>query len=240
VIRNSTGALEKGRRSSEIEGMAMNPITIVLADDHTLLRRAVAAQLSKIPGFQVAADVGTTDDAITACIRSNPDVLVFDIDIPGVECFGAARTVRDRCPKTKILFLSAFTHDRYIDSALKVGALGYVTKNEPPEVVVKAIQTVAAGHSFFSAEVQARIVIDKDGASLVRNGALTRAATLTQRELEVLRYIARGMAKKEIAKVMHLSVKTVENHTANVMKRLDIHDRVDLARFAIREGLVEA
>lgn len=216
------------------------PISIVLADDHTLLRRSVAAQLSKTPGLSVVADVGTTDEAITACIRTQPDVLVFDIDIPGVECFVAARTIRDRSPKTKILFLSAFTHDRYIDSALKAGALGYVTKNESPETVVRAIQTVGASQCYFSPEVQSRIVIDKDGASLVNNGALTRAGTLTQRELEVLRYIARGMAKKEIARTMHLSVKTVENHTANVMRRLDIHDRVDLARYAIREGLVEA
>lgn len=218
----------------------IQPISIVLADDHALVRRSVAAQLQKTPGLTVVSDVGTTDEAINACIRYQPDVLVFDIDIPGVECFGAARIIRDRSPKTKILFLSAFTHDRYIDSALKAGAMGYVTKTEPPESVVRAIQSVAAGHSYFSPEVQARIVIDRDGASLVSGGGATRASTLTARELEVLRYLARGMAKKEIAKTMHLSVKTVENHTANVMKRLDIHDRVELARFAIREGLVEA
>jgi DNA-binding NarL/FixJ family response regulator len=216
------------------------PITIVLADDHTLVRRSVAAQLQKTIGLTVVADVGTTDEAITAAIRSQPDVVVFDIDIPGVECFEAARTIRSRCPKTKILFLSAFTHDRYIDSALKAGGLGYITKTEPPETVVKAIQTVAAGQCYFSPEVQSRIVIDKDGASLINEGSETRASTLTTREIEVLRYIARGMAKKDIAKTMHLSVKTVENHTANVMKRLDIHDRVELTRFAIREGLVEA
>lgn len=214
-------------------------ITIVLADDHTLVRRSVAAQLSKAPGLSVVADVGTTDDAISAAIKYQPDVVVLDIDIPGVECFEAARMIHSRCPKTKILFLSAFTHDRYIQSALQVGSLGYLTKAEPPETVIKAIHTVAAGQCFFSAEIQDRIVIDRDGPVLGRE-ATSRSATLTARELEVLRYIARGMSKKEIAKVMHLSVKTVENHTANVMKRLDIHDRVELTRFAIREGISEA
>jgi DNA-binding NarL/FixJ family response regulator len=215
------------------------PITIVLADDHTLVRRAVATLLQRTPGVSVVADVGTSDDAITAAIRLQPAVVILDIDIPGVEAFEAARTIRTRCPRTKILFLSAFTHDRFIESALRVGAMGYVTKAEPPEAVVKAIQAASSGQTYFSPEVQARIVIDQDGPSLRREGQ-TRASMLTPRELEVLRYIARGMSKKEIAQTMHLSVKTVENHAANVMKRLDIHDRVELTRFAIREGLAEA
>ncbi len=194
--------------------------------------------LGKTPSIQVVAEVGTTDEAITAAIRHQPAVVVLDIDIPGVEAFEAARTIRSRCPRTNILYLSAFTHDRYIESALSVGALGYVTKTEPPESVVQAIMAVAAGQVYFSPEVQARIVIDRDGASL-RREPKSRSSTLTSRELEVLRYIARGMSKKEIAQTMHLSVKTVENHTANIMTRLDIHDRVELTRFAIREGIVE-
>lgn len=214
-------------------------VTVVLADDHTLLRSALAQMLMNTSSVVVSADVGTTDEAISACIRHQPSVVVLDIDIPGVDPFEAARIIRSRSPRTNVLFLSAFTQDRYIESALAAGALGYITKTEPPDRAVEAIMSVAAGKAFFSPEVQSRIVIYADGARL-NVEPTTRARTLTQRELEVLRYIARGMAKKDIARVMHLSVKTVENHTANIMRRLDIHDRVELARFAIRERLVEA
>jgi DNA-binding NarL/FixJ family response regulator len=104
--------------------------------------------------------------------------------------------------------------------------------------VVKAVRTVAAGGVYFSPEVQARIVVDSNGARLAAAGT-TRASTLTARELEVLRYIARGLSKKDIAGIMHLSVKTVDNHSTSLMTKLNIHDRVELARYAIREGLAE-
>ena len=215
------------------------PITIVLADDHALVRRSLAAILRTATGLSIVGDAGTTDEAISLAIRHQPTVVVLDIDIPGVECFEAARTIRSRCARTSILFLSAFSHDRYIDAALNVGALGYVTKSEPPEAVIAAIRAIASGQCYFSPDIQSRIVISKEGVRLA-NEPKSRSATLTAREVEVLRYIARGMSKKEIAQTMHLSVKTVENHASNVMTRLAIHDRVELARYAIREGLVEA
>lgn len=215
-------------------------VTIVIADDHKLLRQAFGAMIAQNTGIQVLADVGTSDEAITACIQQHPDVAVLDIDMPGVEIFEAARMIRTRSPQTRIIFLSAFTHDRYIESALKAGALGYVTKTEGPETVVRAIHAVAAGQCYFSTAVQSRIVIDDHGPSLSADHLSTRASMLTARETEVLRYIAQGKSKKEIANTMHLSVKTVENHTANIMTRLNIHDRVELARFAIREGIIVA
>lgn len=213
-------------------------IRVLLADDHTLLRRSVARVLLDCPEITVVAEVSTADLAIDAALKTNPDVIVLDIDMPGIASFDAARTMLARIPSAKVLFLSAFTHDRYIEAAISCGGLGYVSKNEPPEKVIDAIRAVSKGQSYFSPEVQARLVIDSDGVHLSKTGG--RAANLTNRELEVLRYIAQGMSKKEIAKTMHLSVKTVENHSASIMTRLDIHDRVELTRFAIREGLIEA
>ncbi len=218
---------------------SMQTVTVVLADDHTLLRRAFAQMLMKTTSVVVCADVATTDEAIDACIRFLPTVVVLDIDIQGVDPFEAARIIRTRSPRTNVLFLSAFTQDRFIEAALDVGALGYITKSEPPEIAIEAILTVAEGKVYFSQKVQSRIVICADGARLKVESA-TRASTLTIRELEVLRYIAKGMSKKDVARLMHLSIKTIENHTANIMRRLDIHDRVELARFAIRERIVEA
>jgi DNA-binding NarL/FixJ family response regulator len=213
-------------------------VRIVLADDHALVRRSVAALLRTLPEFDVVADVSTTDAAVAACQSHQPDVLLLDVDIPGIESFEAARRACAASPSTKVLFLSAFTHDRYIEAALEAGAMGYVTKSEPPEQLVGAIRAVVSGDCYFSPDVRRRLVVDEHGASLSFE-VKSRSSTMTPREVEVLRYIARGLSKKQIASLMKLSVKTIENHTANLMSRLGIHDRVELTRFAIREGLVE-
>jgi DNA-binding NarL/FixJ family response regulator len=214
------------------------PISVLIADDHTLVRETLAVWLRTAPDIRIVGEVGSADEAIAEAVKSRPGVVVFDIDMPGLLCFDAARVIRSRLPETRILFLSAFFSDRYIQDALKAEASGYLTKSESPESVVQAIRTVAAGGVYFSPEVQSRIVIDADGVRLGEEPK-TRASLLTARELEVLRYIARGLSKKKIAAIMHLSVKTVDNHSASIMNKLDIHDRVSLARFAIREGLAE-
>lgn len=213
-------------------------ITIILADDHAMVRSALARLLNDTPGLRVVAECATSDDAVSAAIRLAPRVLVMDIDIPGVEAFDAARSVMARSPETKVIYLSAFSSDRYIEEALRAHAVGYVTKSEPPEVIVKAIRAAAAGGGYFSEQVQARIVVDSGGARL-KERVQTRVSLLTLREVEVLRYIARGKSKKEIGSAMRLSVKTIENHATSLMNKLDIHDRVALTRFALREGLVE-
>jgi DNA-binding NarL/FixJ family response regulator len=166
-----------------------------------------------------------------------PDIVLLDIDMPGMAAFDAARTIRLRSPRTRLAFVSAHFHDRYIEQALGVGAMGYITKGEPPETVARAIRSIAGGGAYFSPDVQARIVIDVSGPRLA-DQQRTRVSILTAREQEVLRYLASGLAKKEIAETMNLSVGTVNNHAANLMKKLDIHDRVELTRFAIREGIV--
>lgn len=214
------------------------PITVLLVDDHALVRNTLSAWLRQTGRFEVVGTAADADTAVTEAIRLQPDVVVMDIDMPGLLAFDAARVIRSRTPGTRILFLSAYFHDRYIEEALNVEASGYIGKGQPPERVAEAIATVASGGVSFAPEVQSRIVIDQSGLHLAGTGR-TRTSTLTPRELEVLRYVARGMAKKDIAKTMHLSVKTVDNHCTSLMTKLDIHDRVDLARFAIREGLAE-
>lgn len=213
-------------------------ITVLLVDDHALVRNTLSAWLRQTGKFDVVGAAADADTAVTDAIRLQPDVVVMDIDMPGLLAFDAARVIRSRSPNSRILFLSAFFHDRYIEEALNVEASGYIGKGQPPERVAEAIATVASGGVSFAPEVQSRIVIDQTGLHLAGTGR-TRTSTLTPRELEVLRYVARGMAKKDIAKTMHLSVKTVDNHCTSLMTKLDIHDRVDLARFAIREGLAE-
>jgi DNA-binding NarL/FixJ family response regulator len=214
-------------------------VSVLLVDDHALVREALGNWLRQDPAFRVIGDVGSADEAIAVAVREVPDIIVMDIDMPGLLAFDAVRTIRARCTKTRVVVLSAFFHDRFIEDALKAEASGYITKTEPPDVVARAIKTVAAGGVFFSKQVQERIIVDSHGARLA-DEAKTRASTLSPREMEVLRYIARGLSKKDIAGVMHLSVKTVDNHSTSLMTKLNIHDRVELTRYAIREGLAEA
>ncbi len=214
-------------------------ISLLLVDDHALVREMLSERLSAEPDMVVVGTAANADDAIGQAVRLRPDIVVMDVDMPGVLCFEAARVIQERCAGTRILFLSAFFHDRYVEQALAAKAAGYVIKADPPERIVAAIRSVAGGASYFSEEVQERIVVSSEGTRLAARRQ-SRAATLTPRELEILRYIARGLAQKEVARTMHVSVPTVRTHTANLMKKLGIHDRVELTRFAIREGLAEA
>ncbi|MBU0717735.1 MAG: response regulator transcription factor [Planctomycetes bacterium] len=216
-----------------------NTLSLMLVDDHALVRETLRVSLSAEPGIEVTSVASDADQAVREAGRLHPDIILMDIDMPDLLCFDAARMIRDASPLTRIIFLSDFLNDRYIERALAVEAAGYVTKSEPPESLIKAIRSAAAGGVYFSPDVQARLVVDGEGTKLSHNWR-SRASTLTRREIEVLRYIARGLSKKQIAKTMHLGVKTVEHHSTSVMSKLDIHDRVGLARYAIREGLAEA
>ena len=210
-------------------------ITILLVDDHALVRGALGERLNREPDFVVVGSTESADGAIRKATEGHIDIILMDIDMPGLNCFEAARRLNVICPKTRVIFLSAFKHDRYIEQALEVKAHGYLTKRESPERVVAAIREVAAGGAYFSKEVQSRIIVDETGVNLPRS----RVSKLTPRELEVLQYLARGYGKREIGNTMNLSTKTIENHTTSLMRKLKIHDRVDLARFALREGLSE-
>jgi DNA-binding NarL/FixJ family response regulator len=212
------------------------PISILIADDHSMVRQLLGRRLENELDMIVVATVSDADEATAQAIRLKPDIILMDIDMPGLSCFEAAEMIRRQCPDSRIVFLSAFFHDKYIEQAMAVQAWGYITKNEPEDSVVKAVRKVSSGVAYFSSEVKARIVVDSRGARL-KSHRTSRASTLTEREMEVLRYLARGMAKKEVARTMHISVNTVNRHTTSLMAKLDIHDRVELARYAIREGL---
>ena len=214
-------------------------MNILLVDDHAVLREALAERLQREASISVVGTASDAAEAIEACRQEQPDVVVMDIDMPGLNCFDAARRILSTQPGIRIVFLSAHTNDNYIEQAIDVGAVGYLTKSEPPDTVIEAVREAAAGRVYFSPEIMSRMVVG-DGQVGLASDHGARMSTLSQREMEVLQYIAQGHKKKEIAQVMKLSMKTVEKHTENLMRKLDIHDRVQLARFAIREGLVPA
>jgi DNA-binding NarL/FixJ family response regulator len=218
---------------------ASPPIRLLIVDDHALVRSALAEQFRSETDIDLVATASDGEEAVQAAMVHKPDVVIMDIDMPGVAGFDAARRIHDDLPGTRLIFLSAFIHDRYVEEALGVQAMGYLTKREGTATLLRAVREVAAGGAFFSDEVRSRIVVGLDGAVLAGD-ARSRASTLTARELEILRHIASGLTKKRIADEMSLSIKTVERHADNMMQKLNIHDRVELTRFALREGLIEA
>jgi len=211
-------------------------IRVLLVDDHALMRDSLGQLLGQDDHIQIVGTAANADAALDATMEHKPDIVVMDIDMPGLSPFDAAGRLKSMRPETRLLFLSAFAHDSYIEQALKAGARGYLTKSEPIEQVSLAIRQVAEGRTAFSDSVKSRLVVDENGVQLA-DERQTRMSTLSAREMEVLRYLAQGLSKKEIAQVMHISVKTVEGHSEKLMSKLDIHDRVELTRFAIREGL---
>lgn len=214
-------------------------IRVLVVDDHKLFRDSFVEKLSIEPDIEVVASAANADEALERAFEFRPKIVLMDVDMPGLGCFEAAKRMVARFPDINVIFVSAYTHDAYIEQALTIKARGYVSKRDSFENLVQAVREVAAGGVYYSEDVRARMVIGPQGAQL-REGQVSRRTMLSPRELEVLGYIARGMTKKEIAAVMHLSCSTVDNHTTRLMTKLDIHSRVDLAKYAIREGLAEA
>jgi DNA-binding NarL/FixJ family response regulator len=217
----------------------MRPLlSVLLCDDHALVRDMLHDRLSR-EGMEIVGVAPSGETAIEIAGDQRPDVAILDIDMPGISPFEAARAVKRVSPDTRVVFLSAFVNDTYIDQALAAEASGYLTKSEPPDSIIRAIRRVHQGATSFSLEVLERLVVDSSGVRL--NGSRrSRFDALTGREREILGYVARGLSQKQIARLAGISVKTVQHHVTHLMDKLEIHDRVELTRFAIREGLVEA
>ena len=213
------------------------PVRILLADDHMFVCELLKVRLQDEMGLTVVESVGDTAQALAEIRHLQPDLAVLDIDMPGPSVFGVVATLRPELPDLRVVFLSAFVSDYYVQQALDLGAAGYISKTEPLDVIVAAVREVARGGVFYSPEVRERIVVDHDGL-VIAKPVQSRLGLLTPREREVLDAIARGLAKKAIADLLSISVKTVEQHCAHLMDKLEIHDRVELTRYAIREGLV--
>jgi DNA-binding NarL/FixJ family response regulator len=215
----------------------MSVTRIMLVDDHTLLRETLRERLQREMGFLVVGVAPDAETAVALAQEHQPDVVLMDIDMPGLSSFEAARRIQKLVPQARVVFLSAFIQDQFIEQALACGAYGYLAKHESPERVVAAVRSVAHGIAQFSDEVRARLVVDARGA-VVQQPGVTRLATLSTRERETLGYLGRGLASKEIAEVMSISRRTVEKYIEKIMRKVEIHDRVTLACFAIGEGLV--
>lgn len=214
----------------------MSDIRVLYVDDHEMVRQSIAERLDRCDGIVVVGQADGGESAIETSLEVKPDVVVMDAVLPGLESFEAFRRIRAERPSIFGLFVSAFIYDRYIEEALASGAKGFMSKTPEMDVLIEGIRAVARGEMFFCDTVKERLVIDGGNYSL-KESASSRISLLTPREREVLRYLARGKPKKEIGEILDISVKTVDKHSENLMRKLAVNNRVQLTRLAIREGL---
>ncbi len=216
------------------------PIRVLLVDDHRMMIDLLVPLLEKrIPGLKVVETAADGNAAVATALKTPPDLMILDIDIPGLGPFEAAKMVMKRSPQTKVMFLSGHQHDEYIERALDLGARGYVVKSEDAVAIVDAVERVLEGGLYYSPSVMARVPTMAEG-KVARSQARTRISTLTERERQVLILLAKGESVKRIATILSIAYKTVDKHKVSLMKKLDIHDRVELCRFAVRERIIEA
>ncbi|CAN5710721.1 response regulator transcription factor [soil metagenome] len=210
---------------------------VVLVDDHRLIRETLAAALELDKSLAVVATAGDGSEGLRLIAQHKPDVAVLDIDMPGRTCFDIAESVKAISANTKIILLSGHHSDSYIQLALRAGVAGYLTKDTKPEEVLEAVKVVASGGRYFTEAIRERIAMQDERGTLF-GVAVTPLESLSLREREVLTQLARGLSVKEVATVLSLSRKTVDNHTQRLMAKLDIHTRSELVMFAFREKLV--
>jgi DNA-binding NarL/FixJ family response regulator len=210
---------------------------ILLADDHALVRRGVRLILDSEPDFTVVAEAGDGAEAV-AMVRSHDiDLAILDVAMPRMTGLQAAREMSRQVPGPRILLLSMYDNEQYFFEALKAGASGYVLKSVADRDLVEACHAVIRGEPFLYPDAITALM--RDYLHRAQQGKLVPGHVLTPREDEVLKLIAEGHSSKEIATVLVISVKTVERHRANILQKLEMRDRTELTRYAIRSGLIE-
>jgi DNA-binding NarL/FixJ family response regulator len=215
----------------------MSTIKILLTDDHTLFRQGIRTLLNSEADLEVVGESGNAMDAVALAQQVRPDVILMDIGMPGMSSFEATRLIRKDRPDTKVVFLSMYDDDDYLAECVEMGASGYVLKDSPAEQLVTAIREVARGGSYLSPRLLTRLVDDLRSQNRGQPRQ-PRFGNLTKREREILKLLAEGKSVKEIAGIFELSVKTVEAHKFNLMRKLDIHNKAQLVQYAIQKKII--
>ncbi len=210
---------------------------IVIVEDHVLVREGMVALLNGEPDFQVVAEVTDALEAINVINELKPDIVLTDIGMPNSP-FEMVRSCLKHNPSLKVIFITAFSTDLNLERALMIGAKGFISKGTQSRVLCEAIRQVIVGSEYFSEDIRERVTAIKNNRRGDADGTSSRHRLLSPREFEVLHCVAKGMSAKAIAQELHISVKTVDRHKSNIMAKLNIHNQVDLTRYAIREGLI--
>jgi len=218
----------------------MIPIRVLLAEDHTVVREGLRALLQAEGDIKVVGEAETGRQAVELTRKLRPDVVVMDIAMPLLNGLEATRQIRKVLPGTRVLILSAHGDDAYVEQARAMGAAGFLLKQTSAQVLARAVRQAHQGHLYYSPVIARRLpsrgAEPPDRLMLLKK----RGARLSSREAEVLQLIAEGLANKQIAVELGISVKTVEKHRQHLMEKLRIHDTAGLTRYAIAVGIIQS
>lgn len=215
----------------------MDKITVLVAEDHTIVRKGICSLLTGKPDIEVIGEAEDGREAVEKVKALLPDVVLMDITMPHLNGLEATRQIKKLFPHVKILALTMYTNEEYIEQVLQAGASGYVVKQAAPAELISAIQAVYRGDSFLSPSVSKTLI--EEYLKHANQGAPSgHLAELTDREREVLQMIAEGSSSREIADKLQVSVKTVGVHRTNLMEKLEIHNVSDLVKYALRKGII--
>lgn len=215
----------------------MPKLRILLGDDHTLVRQGISKILEEQPAWEVVAQTSDGREAVRQTIALQPNVAILDIGMPLLNGIEAARQITRRLPDVHVLILSMHADEAYVTQSLQAGAKGYLLKDSADVDLVRAVNAVAAGKSFFSPAV-AKVMLDDYVRHLADKGIVDRYDALSEREREIFQLIAEGHSNKEIAELLSISPATVETHRAHILQKLDVHNTAELVVYAVRRGVI--
>lgn len=213
-------------------------LRMLLADDRTLFRETLSAELARCPKIADVLEASEGEAAVQIYMKYRPDVVIIKVDMSEADAFGIARAIQKIDPGARIIFLSRQTFDSDVEKALKLGARGYILESDGLVILCQAVTDVAEGGTFFSEPIRKRLGVEHRELKLYHLNHNPALASLTPREQQLLIDLGEGASLKEAALAMEVSYKTADNQKTSLMRKLDIHDRVELVHFAIREGLV--
>lgn len=211
---------------------------VVIADDHTLFRQGIRNLLAHEADIEVVGEASNGNEALSLAESLRPDLILMDVSMPGLSSFEATRQLKRVLPDVKVLFLTMYDDEDYLLESMQAGASGYILKDSPTEQLLSGIRDVQNGGSYLSPKMLAQLV-DDFRSRMRSNVPQPRLATLTPREREVLKLLAEGNSVKEIAASLNLSVKTIEAHKFNLMRKLDIHNKAQLVQYAIQKKIIQ-
>ena len=217
------------------------PVRVLIADDQALFRRGLYVVLGTEDGIEVVGEAENGEEAVAKAEDTAPDVVLMDVRMPKLSGIEAARQIRDLSPTTKILMLTVSDEEEDLYEAIKAGANGYLLKDVPGEEIAAGIKAVHHGDSLISPSMASKLLAEFASMSRRQPDRPTgmMPPRLTERELEVLKLVARGMANKEIARELFISENTVKNHVRNILEKLQLHSRMEAAMYAVRENLLD-
>jgi DNA-binding NarL/FixJ family response regulator len=215
-----------------------SPIRVVVADDQSLVRAGLRLILESEPGIVVVGEAEDGDEAVSSCLETDPDVVLMDIRMPGLDGIGATRRLYDTGARARVLVLTTFDADAYVYAALRAGASGFLLKTAPPDRLVDAIRQVHAGDSLLAPSITRRLIEDFVHRPAPGEASRAMLAALTEREVDVLRRIACGLTNQQIAADLFVSEATVKTHVNRIRSKLRVRDRAQAVIAAYESGLV--